>query len=103
MHTRLCLCAVSFRSCEPPFVCTLSDSGTLLLLLILMIAISTHTDLIGLNAALQQPALCATWIVVSNIAVALLVASDSLLLHACGLCCVWRLAVVVTKMVVHGT
>ena len=84
------------RSCDPLFVCTLSDSGTLLLLLILMIAISTHTDLKGLNAALQQPALCAI-----NIAVAFL-----LLVIACYyvlvVYAIWRVAVEVTKMVVHG-
>ena len=92
MHTRLCSCAVTFRSCDPLFVCTLSDSGTLLLLLILMIAISTHTDLKGLNAALQQPALCATWIVVFNIAVAflLLVIACYYVLVVCAMFGEWQ-------------
>ena len=69
-----------------------------------MIAISTHTDLKGLNAVLQQPALCATWIVVFNIAVAflLLVIASYYVLVVCAMY-VWRVAVVVTKMVVHGT
>ena len=68
-----------------------------------MIAISTHTDLKGLNAALQQPALCATWIVVFNIAAAflLLVIACCYVLVVCAVY-VWRVAVVVTEMVMHG-
>ena len=92
MHTRLCSCAVTFHSCDLLFVCTLSDSGTLLLLLILMTAISTHTDLKGLNAALQQPALCATWIVVFDIAAAflLLVIACYYMLVVCAMFGEWQ-------------